>query len=71
MSVRTIIEINHDKSQDIEESPEQFTDALLEFLRGTAPEAKERLERFGFRVAWVGHHSTRRGVSTEHECIEL
>lgn len=53
MSNRSLIEINHDYSQ---ESP-AFVDALARYVRCADRETAKDLERFGIRVIGMRHHS--------------
>lgn len=62
MSIRTIIEINHDLSHRAESDPVEFLSAFMAFTASANPRTAERLERFGFRVVESVHHSTDRKV---------
>lgn len=66
MSVRTIVELNHDYTHRIEQDPEAFVALLVRYLSSAGPDNAEPLERFGVRVAWWGHHSDERHVVTKY-----
>ena len=57
MSNRSLIEINHDKSHEIERHPNSFTEALGRYLRSANPDNAAALERYGVRVFGMRHHS--------------
>ena len=71
MSTRTIVEINHDYAHRIEEEPESFVRDLMRYLGSAGEDNATRLERYGIRLAWQGHHSNKRSVVTEYETKEL
>lgn len=54
MSMRTLIEINHDYADDL--GPE-FLAFLGQYLRSGDRESAKPLERFGVRVVGMRHHS--------------
>lgn len=66
MSTRTIFEFNHDYAHEIERDPEYFVKALLRYLGSAGDDNAVRLERFGVRLAWWGHHSAERKVVTKY-----
>ena len=57
MSIRTLVEINHDKIFMIEQRPDDFADDLLRYLSSGSKEAGEQLEKYGVRVIGLRHHS--------------
>lgn len=65
MSIRTIIEINHDLSVNIDMRSEAFLTALLAFTASSNPRTISALEPFGFHVVETVHHSTDRKVVIE------
>lgn len=71
MSMRTIFEINHDCGREIKDDPEGFVRDLLRYIGGGDSEAATRLERFGLRRAWWGHHSDDRKVVTKFSEYKL
>lgn len=71
MSVRTIFEFNHDYTWKIEHDPAKFAIDLVRYLNSGSDEDCERLERYGIRRAWWGHHTTERKVVTKHSETEL
>lgn len=54
MSIRTLIEINHDYSQGL---GVEFLAALQQYARSTHPDDAERLEDMGVRVIASRHHA--------------
>ncbi len=54
MSYRTLFEINHDYSHELEIDVVPF---LKDYLRSTSRESAERLERFGIHVVGMRHHA--------------
>lgn len=66
MSVRTIVEINHDFWGEIKDDPEAFVRDLLRYIGSADTENAERLERYGMRRAWWGHHSDERKIVTKY-----
>jgi hypothetical protein len=62
MSMRTIIEINHDLGHMIDNRPDDFLDALQALLSSANQNTAAALGRFGFRVVETVHHSTDRKV---------
>jgi predicted transcriptional regulator len=59
MSIRTLVEFNHDYAHRIEEDGLQFLTLLEAVLRGHDKEATEELQhRFGVTVGRARHHST-------------
>ena len=71
MSIRTIVEINHDFGHQIERNPEAFLRALRHYINSTSERNGAELERFGVRVAWSGHHSDDRKVVTKFATVDL
>jgi len=61
MSIRTIIELNHDYAHRIE-ADTQFTDLLSEALRTGSEQAWETLRRYGVTRLAQAHHSDERQV---------
>lgn len=58
MSIRTLIEINHDAGYRIDDQPSEFAAALGRYLRSGDSRTAEELERFGVRVIGQRHHSS-------------
>ena len=54
MSNRSLIEINHDRTSDLDED---FLRLLGSYLRSASRESAEALERYGVRVIGMRHHS--------------
>ena len=67
MSTRTIFEINHDMAREIERNPQSFLRDLDRYLGSASQENAERLERYGIRRAWWGHHSDERKVVSKYD----
>lgn len=66
MSLRTIIEINHDFVHAISEHQEEFSHLVIRALHaGNDDEAWEKLSRFGVVKAVMTHHSDARKVVTK------
>lgn len=56
MSIRTLIEINHDHTHDLDQ---RFLEVLAAYLRsGDKSKHADDLERYGIRVISSRHHST-------------
>lgn len=53
MSIRTLVEINHDMTHRMED----LLPVLTRYLCSGSAEDAERLERFGFNVIGQRHHS--------------
>lgn len=66
MSVRSIVELNHDYAHDIVRDPEGFIQALRFYLGSASEQDAEALQRYGITVAWKGHHSDERRVVTKY-----
>lgn len=64
MSLRTILEINHDFTAMIQRDPIGFTQAVTDHLRSAGrPEIIEMLRtRYGVNIVETVHHSTPRSV---------
>lgn len=81
MSMRTIVEFNHDLGREIDARPDEFVALILEMIRGGVngnPENKRgaeleyQLSRFGVRTTPTCHHSEdRRVILGRHTYIEL
>jgi hypothetical protein len=71
MSIRSIFEINHDYTHEIERDPEIFLQRLLRYLGSASEESALPLERYGLRLAWWGHHSEERRVVTKYQDVKL
>ena len=71
MSTRSIFEINHDYSYKVKEDPEGFLLVVRLYLSSTSKENAERLEHYGFKRAWWGHHSDERKVVTKYNEVKL
>lgn len=67
MSIRTVFEFNHDYTWKIEGDPNKFVRDLVQYLNSGDERSAERLEGYGIRRAWCGHHSTSRKVVTAHD----
>lgn len=58
MSNRTLIEINHDNTHEIETRPEEFVAALTAYLRsGDVTRLPDGVVFRGVRVLGIRHHS--------------
>jgi hypothetical protein len=57
MSIRTLLEINHDFWGMIADHPEAFAAALNRYLASASREDAEALERYGVKVIGLRHHS--------------
>ena len=57
MSIRTLIEINHDRTWDMDRDPD-FLRALTGYLAGGSTRCKEALEQYGIKVISQRHHSS-------------
>lgn len=54
MSIRTLIEFNHDYIRDIEKNPDQFLEDIMTALReGSFANDNQQT----FKVKWTRHHS--------------
>ncbi len=62
MSIRTIVEFNHDMAHQISGNPEEFVSLLGQALNSGSNECWERLSRFGIRAVNGRHHSVRATV---------
>lgn len=67
MGTRTIFEFNHDLAHRIEDAPQAFAEAVMDYLRGASPEAAEKLELFGVRRHWWGSSYDKRKIVTKHD----
>lgn len=71
MSMRTIVEFNHDYTDNIVMDRHEFIGWLRLALNSDTPEAWEQLARYGVRKAVTVHHSDERKVVTEHHEYSL
>ncbi len=72
MSIRSIVEFNHDYTHKIEEDPEAFVAALGRYLGSASEITAEPLQiKYGMRIAWSGHHSSDRKVVTKYDETDL
>lgn len=62
MSIRTIVEFNHDRAHQIASNPDEFINLLGQALNSGSNECWARLERFGIRAVNGRHHSVRATV---------
>lgn len=63
MSMRSILEINHDYADVIKRDPIGFAQVMLDLLRGGNNEPiRQNLRHYGVVVAQTVHHSTPRKV---------
>jgi hypothetical protein len=62
MSMRTIVEFNHDFVHDIRAKPEEFIAYLSQALNSGGKEEWRHLRRFGVTQVVMVHHSTDRKV---------
>lgn len=75
MSMRTIVEFNHDEGVKIEADPEGFLRAIINMIKSGVCDAddsheqhkRENLERYGVTVTPTHHHSTKAEVVLSHE----
>ncbi len=65
MSQRTLIEINHDFTGEIDREDTQFVIDLVSYLRAGGERSKQNLERYGLRVLGRRHHSDPEFLSRE------
>lgn len=63
MSVRTIVEFNHDYAHKIDENGPEFLAWLRLALNSSNKDSWGKLDRFGVRMAAVAHHSDDRKVT--------
>lgn len=64
MSIRSLIEINHDYCHFIEKDPAQFVERLRYYLGNGARSSADELERYGVVVFGSRHHSQPFGSET-------
>jgi hypothetical protein len=57
MSIRTLVEFNHDCAHEISDQPLEFAALLKRFLCSGSNREAEALERYGFRVVSQRHHA--------------
>lgn len=62
MSMRTIVEFNHDYAYEIKTRPDDFTCQLGYALNSGDKESWENLRRYGVTRVVMVHHSTDRKV---------
>jgi hypothetical protein len=62
MSMRTIVEFNHDYAHVISGSPEEFVQLLRYALNSGDKREWDELDRFGVRRAVMTHHSSDRAA---------
>lgn len=60
MSMRTILEINHDMGVSIERDPAGFVAALVAMIGSASPRTYEPLKRYGVKAVLTVHHTTSR-----------
>ena len=64
MSMRTVVEFNHDRGRRIEDKKDEFINLIGMMIRGGPSEyVREHLEYFGVEIAFMAHHSDERTVS--------
>lgn len=63
MSQRSIVEINHDFSYEIEAHPDVFAALITQALSSGSADDWKPLERFGFKRAVQRHHTERCRIS--------
>ncbi len=71
MSVRTIVEINHDFGHSIKINPIEFCSNLMTAINSGSTEAWQDLERFGFRRIEAMHHSTPLSIVVDGRVVEV
>lgn len=64
-------EAGRDHQLKIEGDPNKFVRDLVQYLNSGSERDAERLESYGIRRAWWGHHSEKRKVVTMHGEQEL
>lgn len=72
MSMRSLVEFNHDYAHKIVADPDGFVLALRHFLNGADLKTAEALERFGVTVSVTAHHSDDRHAvvnGREHDYV--
>lgn len=57
MSIRTVVEINHDLVHRIDDNRYEFCNLINEATKSTSSKAWEELERYGVRLVVSAHHS--------------
>ncbi len=57
MSNRSLMEINHDKSYRVEDSPTAFAESFMAYVNSGDIRTAIALEYFGVRVIGMKHHS--------------
>lgn len=57
MSIRSLLEINHDYAHQIEANPQRFMKALRNYLGSTDQRSVDEMERFGIVVFGSRHHA--------------
>ncbi len=69
MSMRTIVEFNHDHAHKIANDPQGFADAVSRMLNNgftdgpLGEEIEQSLRRFGVRPTPTTHHTTERKIN--------
>ena len=71
MSIRTIVEFNHDLAFRLDNEGQEFVRLLGIALRGGMMDNWRQLERFGIRFGVSTHHSTERKVVTPYQTVEF
>lgn len=57
MSIRTLLEINHDCWGEIDDNRNEFVVDVLRYLGSGSDTDTQRLLRYGIRIAATRHHS--------------
>lgn len=65
MSMRTIVEFNHDYARRIAANPLDFAELLNLAMAGSNDRFWEKLEQYGVRKAVMIHHDEERKVVTK------
>lgn len=71
MSVRTVVEFNHDQTHAISRDPTEFHLLLINALRSGFDQDWQKLQRFGIRAVGSAHHSSERLVTINGQTVKL
>lgn len=71
MSIRTVVEVNHDYGHHIEEDPAEFARLVRYAINAGDRNTWEELESFGIRFITERHHSDECEVRTKYKTINL
>ena len=71
MSMRSIIELNHDYTNKIREDPSEFVTLLTRAMNSGDHELWEMLEPFGVQFGIMAHHSDKRSCAGKYSTCEF